>query len=47
MGESGAEDKPMVRGNGLVTSVKSIRSDIFTLRGQVNEYSDLLGFEQK
>src|SRR5215470_7913591 len=35
MGESGAEDKPMVGGNGLVTSVKSIRSDIFTLRDEV------------
>jgi len=38
MGESGAEDKPMVGGNGLVTSVKSIRSDIFTLRDRRSKW---------
>ena len=32
MGESGTEDKPVVGGDGLVISIKSIRSDIFTLR---------------
>jgi hypothetical protein len=34
MGESGAEDKSMVGQGGLVTSVKSIRSDILALRGR-------------
>ena len=43
MGESGTEDKPVVGGDGLVISIKSIRSDIFTLRAQrANGYMELI-----